>query len=161
MESIPLCIHYHHADLRLRILNVEWARSTKEQLSTIGETYPRSTLNYYHGSLDSKDPSPLIRMAPLVKMGARKDKTFVQKLTNDVDVQQGIIKACTAKSKEMESYSIPANVRFHPRDYGFYGEDFRRGCYKDGFTRTRLIPSLTRWVEDLVDPVKELYRYGF
>lgn len=85
----------------------------------------------------------------------------MQKLTNDVDVQQGIIDACTAKSNELEFELIPANVRFHPRDYGFHGEDFRRGCYKNGFDRTRLIPSLIRGVDDLVVPVKELYRYCF
>lgn len=62
IESIPLRVHYRHTDLRLRILDVDWSRSTKEQLSTIDETYPCSTLNYYHCGLDSREPSPLIHM---------------------------------------------------------------------------------------------------
>jgi hypothetical protein len=160
MSSLPPFFREHQHVFHLKARMSQWERKMFSGLSNFCRTYPRCTLNFHHPKLRSSTPLSIIFTALLVKHGARKDTTFVTKVTSNHALQQKILDLLPSQIEHQLVALIPPNIIIFPYD-NFEEATFRKACGENEVIRELLAPTLKGGIDDLVVIVKDCYMEGF
>jgi hypothetical protein len=122
---------------------------------------PKSSLRFYHPLITSSDATRLLFTAFMVKHEARKDTTFVHKMSHQADMQGRLLQSLEKKLLGDPFAPIPPNIIFYPCDREFDEQAFRKASRKCKILRLVVVPTLANGFDDLVAVAKDLYENGF
>jgi hypothetical protein len=161
MQDLPTRLRHQPHNFVLEAPYTNWKHEIFSKLLKVCQTYSWCTFHYRHLRIKSSEPLSMLMITYVVKQGARNDKTFVKQLSNNVSVQQRLLRLADTETSAQQVASIPQNLRFHPHDNEFDEHAFRAACLKNRAIQRVLIPSLDNGVDDLVAVAKDVYANGF
>lgn len=160
MESLPLVFRNHSHIFFLKAPLEQWKPNDFGDLIKFCRAYPQCTLNFHHPNLILSKPIPTIFTALLVKHGARKYISFLEKVTKDPFIQQKIMQTLPAKVQGQLVALVPPNLTFYPYD-DFEESTLRKACAENNIIRNLLAPTLSSGLDDLIAVGKDCYINGF
>lgn len=146
--------------LILRTNETDWKLGLSTGIFMFCVNHPKSSLSFHHPQLTSSRANGLLFTTFLIKHRSRGETTFVQKLSDNSNIQHQLLILLADKVKGCKVTDTPRNITFFPHDHHFDETAFRVSCGKNTIINNFLVPTLRNGIADLIAIAKDCYEKG-